>query len=92
MKHFLFIGGGVAIVTASSSVANAYTPDSDPVRESLYFVSRVQEATVQQGTCRITFRDFKKYKQFTIPFLYFVSKMFLTHININIRIYIRAFF
>lgn len=26
----------------------AYTPDSDPVRESLYFISRVQEATVQQ--------------------------------------------
>jgi len=26
----------------------AYTPDSDPARESLYFISRVQEATVQQ--------------------------------------------
>ena len=47
----LFIAGAT-IVTASSSpsVTNAYTPDPDPVRESLYFVSRVQEATVQQGT------------------------------------------
>ncbi|KAL9188091.1 hypothetical protein ACHAXT_006469 [Thalassiosira profunda] len=26
----------------------AYTPDSDPLRESLYLMSRVQEATVQQ--------------------------------------------
>ena len=26
----------------------AYTPDTDPLRESLYFISRVQEATVQQ--------------------------------------------
>ena len=29
-------------------LASAYEPDSDPVRESLYFVCRVQEATVQQ--------------------------------------------
>jgi len=28
--------------------ANAYEPDSDPLRESLYLLSRVQEATVQQ--------------------------------------------
>ena len=28
--------------------AGAYTPDPDPLQESLYFVSRVQEATVQQ--------------------------------------------
>jgi hypothetical protein len=28
--------------------AYAYTPDTDPLRESLYFISRVQEATVQQ--------------------------------------------
>jgi len=26
----------------------AYTPDPDPLQESLYFISRVQEATVQQ--------------------------------------------
>lgn len=31
-----------------NSVVNAYTPDSDRLRESLYFISRVQEATVQQ--------------------------------------------
>ena len=28
--------------------SNAYTADTDPLRESLYFISRVQEATVQQ--------------------------------------------
>jgi len=32
----------------SISNANAYTPDSDELRESLYLISRVQEATVQQ--------------------------------------------
>ena len=30
------------------SSAEAYTPDSNPLRESLYLLSRVQEATVQQ--------------------------------------------
>ena len=29
-------------------LASVYEPDSDPVRESLYFVCHVQEATVQQ--------------------------------------------
>ena len=28
--------------------AIAYTPDANPLRESLYYISRVQEATVQQ--------------------------------------------
>mmetsp|Transcript_3031 Transcript_3031/g.8555 ORF Transcript_3031/g.8555 Transcript_3031/m.8555 type:complete len:224 (+) Transcript_3031:12957-13628(+) len=44
-----------AVVTASVGAllvnpppSFGYTPDSDPLRESLYFVSRVQEATVQQ--------------------------------------------
>jgi hypothetical protein len=32
----------------SSKPAVAYTPDSDKLRESLYLMSRVQEATVQQ--------------------------------------------
>mmetsp|Transcript_6528 Transcript_6528/g.9225 ORF Transcript_6528/g.9225 Transcript_6528/m.9225 type:complete len:305 (+) Transcript_6528:110-1024(+) len=31
-----------------SSICWAYTPDSDNLRESLYLISRVQEATVQQ--------------------------------------------
>lgn len=37
-------------LTQSSAIqpAIAYTPDSDPLRESLYLMSRVQEATVQQ--------------------------------------------
>ena len=49
----------IALVTSSTGlvcnsfgfpppVALAYTPDSDPLRESLYLMSRVQEATVQQ--------------------------------------------
>jgi len=37
---------GLSLLTPSS--ANAYTPDSDKLRESLYLISRVQEATVQQ--------------------------------------------
>ena len=36
------------VINDSNHVANAYTPDSDPLRESLYLMSRVQEATVQQ--------------------------------------------
>ncbi|KAL7489746.1 hypothetical protein ACHAW6_015466 [Cyclotella cf. meneghiniana] len=32
----------------TSQPSAAYTPDPDPLRESLYLVSRVQEATVQQ--------------------------------------------
>mmetsp|Transcript_19510 Transcript_19510/g.30114 ORF Transcript_19510/g.30114 Transcript_19510/m.30114 type:complete len:310 (+) Transcript_19510:60-989(+) len=42
---------GLVITTTSSLTlqpCEAYTPDSDPLRESLYFISRVQEATVQQ--------------------------------------------
>jgi len=37
-------------VTVSSikEIARAYTPDKDKLRESLYLISRVQEATVQQ--------------------------------------------
>lgn len=35
-------------IPLSISDANAYTPDSDQLRESLYLISRVQEATVQQ--------------------------------------------
>jgi hypothetical protein len=38
---------GLAAVSSSES-AVAYTPDSDKLRESLYLMSRVQEATVQQ--------------------------------------------
>lgn len=33
---------------ASPLPSNAYTPDPDKLQESLYFISRVQEATVQQ--------------------------------------------
>ena len=34
--------------TINSQPSNAYTPDQNPLRESLYLISRVQEATVQQ--------------------------------------------
>jgi len=36
------------VVSMGGHPAWGYTPDSDPLRESLYFISRVQEATVQQ--------------------------------------------
>ena len=36
------------VCTAKPRAAFAYEPDPDPLRESLYLVSRVQEATVQQ--------------------------------------------
>lgn len=44
----------IALLTTSVSIcggataAEAYTPDSDRLRESLYLISRAQEATVQQ--------------------------------------------
>ena len=38
----------IAVVFSPQLAALAYTPDIDPLRESLYLISRVQEATVQQ--------------------------------------------
>lgn len=48
----------ISTITTSTSIllinnnniqpAIAYTPDANPLRESLYYISRVQEATVQQ--------------------------------------------
>ena len=38
----------LALLLSSPLVSNAYTPDPDKLQESLYFISRVQEATVQQ--------------------------------------------
>jgi hypothetical protein len=38
----------VGCLASKPSPVNAYTPDSNPLRESLYLLSRVQEATVQQ--------------------------------------------
>lgn len=38
----------IATTLTQAQPAAAYTPDSDPLRESLYLMSRVQEATVQQ--------------------------------------------
>lgn len=35
-------------ITTNPNVSNGYEPDPDPLRESLYLISRVQEATVQQ--------------------------------------------
>jgi hypothetical protein len=34
--------------TVCPKISHGYEPDPDPLRESLYFISRVQEATVQQ--------------------------------------------
>jgi hypothetical protein len=39
---------GAATFSFKAFPAVAYTPDSDKLRESLYLISRVQEATVQQ--------------------------------------------
>ena len=38
----------IATTLTQAQPAVAYIPDSDPLRESLYLMSRVQEATVQQ--------------------------------------------
>ena len=45
-----FTASSFAVVALGSkpSPVQAYTPDSNPLRESLYLLSRVQEATVQQ--------------------------------------------
>ncbi len=37
-----------SVLPILTAPASAYTPDSDKLRESLYLISRVQEATVQQ--------------------------------------------
>jgi hypothetical protein len=37
-----------ALVTGNPSIAKAYTPDPDPLKESLYLISRIQEATCLQ--------------------------------------------
>ena len=42
------IGTTTSSLVINNQPAIAYTPDSNPLRESLYFISRVQEATVQQ--------------------------------------------
>ena len=51
-EFFRVVSASAATITLtqSSSIqpAIAYTPDPDPLRESLYLMSRVQEATVQQ--------------------------------------------
>eukprot|EP00584_Thalassiosira_punctigera_P010662 CAMPEP_0172535140 /NCGR_PEP_ID=MMETSP1067-20121228/7276_1 /TAXON_ID=265564 ORGANISM="Thalassiosira punctigera, Strain Tpunct2005C2" /NCGR_SAMPLE_ID=MMETSP1067 /ASSEMBLY_ACC=CAM_ASM_000444 /LENGTH=279 /DNA_ID=CAMNT_0013320043 /DNA_START=100 /DNA_END=939 /DNA_ORIENTATION=- len=50
IKHLILSTTLAAALLHTQSIqpASAYTPDPDPLRESLYFVSRVQEATVQQ--------------------------------------------
>ena len=49
-RRYFFLTTAAAITTICSSpfVSNAYEPDPDPLRESLYLISRVQEATVLQ--------------------------------------------
>jgi hypothetical protein len=48
-KEFLHSSiSNVLLITTFPSISNAYDPDSDKLRESLYLMSRVQEATVQQ--------------------------------------------
>mmetsp|Transcript_10602 Transcript_10602/g.20465 ORF Transcript_10602/g.20465 Transcript_10602/m.20465 type:complete len:254 (+) Transcript_10602:251-1012(+) len=49
LKKILSVSVGLTAAQSNwSRPAYAYTPDSDKLRESLYLISRVQEATVQQ--------------------------------------------
>jgi len=47
-----------AVTTSNPQLSNAYDPDPDKLRESLYLMSRVQEATVQQE--RLVNRNLKQ--------------------------------
>ena len=44
----LVVTSAIGVTQWSVAPAQAYTPDPDPLKESLYLMSRVQEATVQQ--------------------------------------------
>ena len=49
MKQILTIPTStILLINNNIQPAIAYTPDTNPLRESLYYISRVQEATVQQ--------------------------------------------
>ena len=48
IQHIIQVPVATVVLTQSAHPALAYTPDSDPLKESLYLMSRVQEATVQQ--------------------------------------------
>ena len=50
MKQILTIPSSTILLINNNNIqpAIAYTPDANPLRESLYYISRVQEATVQQ--------------------------------------------
>ena len=51
IKQILAIPTSTSILLINNNniqPAIAYTPDTNPLRESLYYISRVQEATVQQ--------------------------------------------
>ena len=44
----IILAAPIATVLTQAQPVVAYTPDPDPLKESLYLMSRVQEATVQQ--------------------------------------------
>jgi len=48
IQRIILVGPTATLLTQGAQPALAYTPDPDPLRESLYLMSRVQEATVQQ--------------------------------------------
>ena len=52
LQPLIFAGGwwssAMLLPKPFSQPANAYTPDSDPLRESLYLICRIQEATCLQ--------------------------------------------
>ena len=53
-----FVITTAAVTTSNPQLSNAYDPDPDKLRESLYLMSRVQEATVQQE--RLVNRNLKQ--------------------------------
>lgn len=48
IQRIILAAPTATLLTQTAQPALAYTPDPDPLRESLYLMSRVQEATVQQ--------------------------------------------
>jgi hypothetical protein len=48
VKGLAILSGPTLVAFHRPSIVNAYTPDSDPLRESLYLICRVQEATCLQ--------------------------------------------
>lgn len=60
--RLLVESSSIIAVVSPQSAALAYTPDIDPLRESLYLMSRVQEATVRKNVTLIVHYNRRYYK------------------------------